>query len=159
RSPLRQARPTALTVLLSPSSTRGLRALDQKALQSSSATSGDQRVRHRERSGCEVVGDDWPRCRRVHGLTTEVDRDRGELTLCTVATRPDCQGRLSRCTGPSESSPTREVPDMPGSVAPVADEREGLLAFLAQQRHVLRISAHGLTDEQARATPVASTLS
>ncbi|MGH3856666.1 MAG: DinB family protein, partial [Pseudonocardiaceae bacterium] len=45
---------------------------------------------------------------------------------------------------------------MPGLVAPVADEREGLLAYLAQQRLVLRLTAHGLTDEQARATPTAS---
>jgi uncharacterized damage-inducible protein DinB len=48
---------------------------------------------------------------------------------------------------------------MPGNVPPVADEREGLLAFLAQQRYVLRIAAHGLTDEQARATPTTSALS
>jgi uncharacterized damage-inducible protein DinB len=48
---------------------------------------------------------------------------------------------------------------MPGNVPPVADEREGLLAFLAQQRLVLRIAAHGLTDEQARATPTVSSLS
>ncbi|HSV65517.1 MAG TPA: DinB family protein [Mycobacteriales bacterium] len=48
---------------------------------------------------------------------------------------------------------------MAGLVSPVADEREGLLAYLAQQRHVLRIAAYGLTDEQARATPSASTLS
>lgn len=48
---------------------------------------------------------------------------------------------------------------MPGLVAPVADEREGLLAYLAQQRLVLRLTAHGLTDEQARATPTASSLS
>ncbi len=48
---------------------------------------------------------------------------------------------------------------MAGNVAPVADEREGLLAFLAQQRHVLKIAAYGLTDEQARATPSASALS
>ncbi len=48
---------------------------------------------------------------------------------------------------------------MPGNVPPVADEREGLLAFLAQQRHVIRIAAYGLTDEQARATPSASQLS
>jgi len=41
----------------------------------------------------------------------------------------------------------------------VADERAGLLGFLAQQRHVLRVTAHGLTDEQARATPSASALS
>jgi uncharacterized damage-inducible protein DinB len=48
---------------------------------------------------------------------------------------------------------------MPGNVPPVADEREGLLGFLAQQRDALRIAAHGLTDEQARAMPTAGTLS
>ncbi|MBV9953387.1 MAG: DinB family protein [Acidimicrobiia bacterium] len=48
---------------------------------------------------------------------------------------------------------------MPGQVAPVADEREGLLAYLDQQRHVLRVAAYGLTDEQARATPTPSALS
>ena len=48
---------------------------------------------------------------------------------------------------------------MPGNVPPVAGEREGLLAFLAQQRCVLRVAAHGLSDEQARATPSASALS
>lgn len=48
---------------------------------------------------------------------------------------------------------------MPGLVAPVADEREGLLAYLAQQRLALRLAAHGLTDDQSRATPTASSLS
>jgi hypothetical protein len=48
---------------------------------------------------------------------------------------------------------------MPGSVRPVVDERDGLLAFLAQQRDALRIAAHGLTDEQAAATPSVSALS
>jgi uncharacterized damage-inducible protein DinB len=48
---------------------------------------------------------------------------------------------------------------MPGSVPPVADEREALFAFLAQQRHVLRLAAYGLDDEQARATPTPSALS
>ncbi len=48
---------------------------------------------------------------------------------------------------------------MPGSVPPVADEREGLMAYLEQQRHVLRVAAYGLTDEQARATPTVSALS
>ncbi|HEY3262754.1 MAG TPA: DinB family protein [Pseudonocardiaceae bacterium] len=48
---------------------------------------------------------------------------------------------------------------MPGQVRPVADEREGLLAYLAQQRDAVRIAAHGLTDEQARATPAVSALS
>jgi uncharacterized damage-inducible protein DinB len=48
---------------------------------------------------------------------------------------------------------------MPGSVRPVADEREGLTAYLEQQRHVLRVAAFGLTDDQARATPTSSSLS
>ena len=48
---------------------------------------------------------------------------------------------------------------MAGSVPPVADEREGLMAYLEQQRHVLRVAAYGLTDEQVRATPTASSLS
>jgi uncharacterized damage-inducible protein DinB len=48
---------------------------------------------------------------------------------------------------------------MPGNVRPVADEREGLMAYLAQQRSVLQIAAHGLTDEQARAVPTRSALS
>jgi uncharacterized damage-inducible protein DinB len=48
---------------------------------------------------------------------------------------------------------------MPGQVPPVADEREGLLGYLAQQRDAIRIAAYGLTDEQARATPTASALS
>ncbi len=48
---------------------------------------------------------------------------------------------------------------MPGQVPPVADERQGLLAYLAQQRTVIRIAAFGLTDEQARLTPSAGPLS
>ena len=48
---------------------------------------------------------------------------------------------------------------MPGQVHPVADEREGLLAYLAQQRDVMRITAYGLSDEQARATPTPGPLS
>jgi Protein of unknown function (DUF664) len=42
---------------------------------------------------------------------------------------------------------------------PVADERDGLLTFLAQQRDALCAAALGLTDEQARMTPTASGLS
>jgi Protein of unknown function (DUF664) len=42
---------------------------------------------------------------------------------------------------------------------PVADERDGLLTFLAQQRGALRAAVLGLTDEQARLTPTAGTLS
>lgn len=48
---------------------------------------------------------------------------------------------------------------MPGSVPPVADERSGLLAFLAQQRNCLKVAAFGLSDEQARQTPTVSPLS
>ena len=48
---------------------------------------------------------------------------------------------------------------MPGTVAPVANERDGLLAYLAQMRLVLRLTTYGLTDEQARATPSVSALS
>ncbi len=48
---------------------------------------------------------------------------------------------------------------MPGSVPPVADERDGLMGYLAQERLVVRIAAYGLDDDQARATPTASTLS
>jgi uncharacterized damage-inducible protein DinB len=45
------------------------------------------------------------------------------------------------------------------NVPPVADEREGLLGFLAQQRRVLKASAYGLTEEQLRLAPSASSLS
>ncbi|SFW92413.1 DinB family protein [Amycolatopsis australiensis] len=48
---------------------------------------------------------------------------------------------------------------MAGNVPPVADERDGLLRFLEQQRYVLKLAAHGLTDEQARKTPTKSALS
>ncbi|GAB3587350.1 DinB family protein [Amycolatopsis endophytica] len=41
----------------------------------------------------------------------------------------------------------------------VGDERDGLLAFLAQQRDALRIAAHGLTDEEAWLVPTRSALS
>lgn len=47
---------------------------------------------------------------------------------------------------------------MPGTPGPVVDEREGLRAFVAQQHLVLRIAAHGLTDEQARTPASVSTL-
>ncbi|HEY8789587.1 MAG TPA: DinB family protein [Actinopolymorphaceae bacterium] len=48
---------------------------------------------------------------------------------------------------------------MPGMPGPVADEREALTAFLAQQRYVLRLTSYGLTDEQARLSPTVSTFS
>jgi len=48
---------------------------------------------------------------------------------------------------------------MDANVPPVADERAGLLGFLAQQRRVLKHAAYGLTADQLRATPSASALS
>ena len=48
---------------------------------------------------------------------------------------------------------------MDANVPPVSDERSGLLAFLAQQRRVLKHAAYGLTFSQLRATPSASALS
>jgi Protein of unknown function (DUF664) len=42
---------------------------------------------------------------------------------------------------------------------PVADERENLLGYLAEQRQGIRVTAYGLTDEQARMTPTKSALS
>ncbi len=47
---------------------------------------------------------------------------------------------------------------MPGMPPPVADERAGLLAFLDQQRYVLKLAAHGLSDAQARVRPTPSAL-
>jgi len=44
------------------------------------------------------------------------------------------------------------------NVPPVADERSGLLGFLAQQRRVLKHAAYGLTEEQLRAAPSVSAL-
>ncbi|MGA2530645.1 MAG: DinB family protein [Acidimicrobiales bacterium] len=48
---------------------------------------------------------------------------------------------------------------MPGLVQPVSDESEALLAYLAQQRYVVRLAAFGLGDDQARSTPSPSALS
>ena len=48
---------------------------------------------------------------------------------------------------------------MPGQAPPATDERELLLAYIAQQRDGVRNAAYGLTDEQARLTPTAGTLS
>jgi hypothetical protein len=44
-------------------------------------------------------------------------------------------------------------------VPPVADERSGLLAFLAAQREALRNAVKGLEEFQARRIPSASTMS
>ena len=48
---------------------------------------------------------------------------------------------------------------MPGQVAPIDDERELLLAYVAQQRDGIKYAAFGLSDDQARLTPTAGTLS
>lgn len=48
---------------------------------------------------------------------------------------------------------------MPAQTPMVADERDALQKFLDQCRLQLRLTAHGLTDEQARATPCASSIS
>ncbi|EWT04006.1 hypothetical protein N864_16585 [Intrasporangium chromatireducens Q5-1] len=47
---------------------------------------------------------------------------------------------------------------MPGSVRPVADERDGLIAYLDQQRDAFASAAYGLTEEQIRVAPTAGTL-
>src|SRR4051794_5552305 len=60
----------------------------------------------------------------------------------------------------TSTDPTRdEGDDMPGQVAPLTDERELLLAYVNQQRDGIRNAAYGLTDEQARLTPTAGSLS
>jgi uncharacterized damage-inducible protein DinB len=47
---------------------------------------------------------------------------------------------------------------VPTMVRAVVDERDGCLAFLAEQRAGLRRAVHGLTDEQAAARPTPSGL-
>jgi uncharacterized damage-inducible protein DinB len=48
---------------------------------------------------------------------------------------------------------------MPGQAPALDDERELLLAYIAQQRDGIANAAYGLTDEQARLTPTAGSLS
>lgn len=48
---------------------------------------------------------------------------------------------------------------MPGMPPPAADERHSLLEFLAFQQNAFFAVAYGLTDEQARSTPLVSSLS
>jgi uncharacterized damage-inducible protein DinB len=48
---------------------------------------------------------------------------------------------------------------VPGNAPPLTDERNLLLAYIHQQREGLRNAAFGLTDEQARLTPTAGSLS
>src|SRR5205823_5751235 len=55
--------------------------------------------------------------------------------------------------------PRRNGAPMPGQAPPLTDERALLLAYNGQQRDGIRNAAYGLTDEQARLTPSASTLS
>ena len=47
---------------------------------------------------------------------------------------------------------------MPILASSVADERAGLMTYLSQQRYLVRLAAHGLTDEQAGLAPSASAL-
>jgi hypothetical protein len=48
---------------------------------------------------------------------------------------------------------------MPGQAPPLTDEKQLLLAYVNQQREGLRNAAFGLTDDQARLTPTAGSLS
>jgi uncharacterized damage-inducible protein DinB len=48
---------------------------------------------------------------------------------------------------------------MPGNAPSITTEREGLLAYLVQQRDGLKNAAFGLTDEQLRLKPTKSALS
>ena len=48
---------------------------------------------------------------------------------------------------------------MPAHTPPFDNERDGLVAYVAQQLDAFRSVAYGLTDEQARATPTPSALS
>src|SRR4029077_20050277 len=52
----------------------------------------------------------------------------------------------------------RDDRSMPGQAPTFVDEREGLLTYLEQQRLVLRLPAHRLTDEQARVANSSSSL-
>jgi uncharacterized damage-inducible protein DinB len=47
---------------------------------------------------------------------------------------------------------------MPGQVGPIGNEHEGLLAYLAQMRYVIRLTGYGLDGDQLRAAPTASPL-
>ena len=45
---------------------------------------------------------------------------------------------------------------MAAQVGPIANEQEGLLAYLAQMRYGIKLTAYGLSPEQLRAAPSAS---
>jgi uncharacterized damage-inducible protein DinB len=47
---------------------------------------------------------------------------------------------------------------MPGQVGPISNEQEGLLAYLAQMRYVLRLTAYGLDGEKLRTAATVSPL-
>ena len=48
---------------------------------------------------------------------------------------------------------------MPAMPPPIADERAGLMEYVAAQQYAFHAIAFGLTDEQARSTPSVSALS
>ncbi len=48
---------------------------------------------------------------------------------------------------------------MPGQVPPLSDEKDLLLAYIAQQRDGLKYAAFGLRDDQLHLTPTSSALS
>ncbi|MBA2607574.1 MAG: DinB family protein [Actinobacteria bacterium] len=48
---------------------------------------------------------------------------------------------------------------MAGLTPPTFDERTTIIEFMRQQRYVLKVTAFGLTDEQAKAAPTVSALS
>jgi uncharacterized damage-inducible protein DinB len=66
---------------------------------------------------------------------------------------------VQRVTPPGRHADRKDELPIPAQAPPLTDERELLLAYLAQQRDGLRHAAFGLTDEQARLTPTASALS
>lgn len=47
---------------------------------------------------------------------------------------------------------------MPAQVRPVVDERDGLIAYLDQQRDAFACASYGLTEEQIRRVPTAGAL-
>lgn len=61
-------------------------------------------------------------------------------------------------TGRRLSGFVRDDRRMPGQAPVVTDEREQLLAYLAQQRLVLKLAAYGLRDDQTREAPSVSAL-
>jgi hypothetical protein len=72
-----------------------------------------------------------------------------------------CRDRLGEDPRPVHHAPhaRRSEISMPGQAPPLTDERQLLLAYIAQQRDGIRNAAYGLTDAQARLAPSASSLS